>query len=57
MGHIGAQIYICKNGDILGKWSMLGHEYTSAKVGELEQECSAILDFLTFPFAQYACKA
>ena len=26
VGHIGAQIYICKSGDTLGKWSMLGHD-------------------------------
>ena len=29
---------------------------TSAKVGTLKQDCSAILDFLNFPFSRYACK-
>ena len=36
--HIGAQMYICKSGDTLGIWSMLGHKYTSAKIGALEEE-------------------
>ena len=45
------------------KWGKLGYKYTlekvesTAKVGAVEQECSAILDLLTFPFARYACKA
>ena len=46
----------------LGKLNILGHKYTvvkvgiSVKLGTLEQECSAILDLLTIPFAHNACK-
>ena len=45
--HIGAPMYICKNGDTLGISSIL---YTSTKIGALEEEeCSTILALLTLP--------
>ena len=62
--HIVAQVYIRNSVPyFVPCYGTLWHKYTlekvgtSTEVGAVEQECSTILDLLTFPFARYACKA
>ena len=38
VGHVGAQIYISKSGDTLGKWGTLRHKYTFVKGGTLKHK-------------------